>query len=156
MTADQIGEWANKGIEFGAHGRTHLDLTALSDKELDDEVAGSAADLAALLGSQASCVAYPFGPFDERVCRRIQKHFQAGFTAEKGLNSLRTDLMRLKRSIVFGSNTFFDLLCHLHFGSSPWQRFKWRVIRRARAKDHHGPAADVAKPRCENGGRESK
>ena len=32
MTAEQIRYWATQGIEFGAHSRTHADLTSLSAK----------------------------------------------------------------------------------------------------------------------------
>jgi peptidoglycan/xylan/chitin deacetylase (PgdA/CDA1 family) len=41
MTADQIRYWAAQGIEFGAHSRTHADLTTLTSDKLSDEIVGS-------------------------------------------------------------------------------------------------------------------
>ena len=32
--ADQIRDWSARGIEFGAHGRSHANLTELADSDL--------------------------------------------------------------------------------------------------------------------------
>src|SRR5262249_30455200 len=52
MTVDQIRYWATQGIEFGAHSRTHVDLTTLLPTKLRDEILGSRNDLMKLLGSR--------------------------------------------------------------------------------------------------------
>ena len=64
MTAEQIRYWAMQGIEFGAHGRSHVDLTTLPPQRLKEEVLGGASDLAGILGSPAVSFAYPYGSYD--------------------------------------------------------------------------------------------
>jgi peptidoglycan/xylan/chitin deacetylase (PgdA/CDA1 family) len=46
MTAEQIRKWVAQDIEFGAHSRTHTDLTALAPPDLEKEVIGSGSELA--------------------------------------------------------------------------------------------------------------
>lgn len=55
------------GIEIGSHGRHHRDLTACSDEELREELAGSRTDLEALLDVPVRTFCYPYGHVDDRV-----------------------------------------------------------------------------------------
>ena len=50
LSADAVRYWSRNGIDFGAHSRTHPDLTRLSDAALEDEIWGCAADLTESLG----------------------------------------------------------------------------------------------------------
>ncbi|HZW90774.1 MAG TPA: glycosyltransferase, partial [Myxococcaceae bacterium] len=67
MNVDQIRDWSARGIEFGAHGRSHVDLTTLPDALLAAELTGCANDLAELLGKPPVAFAYPYGRCNERV-----------------------------------------------------------------------------------------
>ncbi len=78
MTAEQIQSWAERGIEFGAHSRTHPDLTKLSAIECRDEVAGSKRELSALLGSPVVSFAYPYGELNAAVCDVVRGKFDPG------------------------------------------------------------------------------
>jgi peptidoglycan/xylan/chitin deacetylase (PgdA/CDA1 family) len=115
MTAEQIRDWAAQGIEFGAHSRTHADLTKLSAVELAAEVSGSKSDLANVLGSPVVSFAYPYGELSKAVSDCARGEFDLAFTTEKGLNYLRTDPHLLKRIDIGPNDSLFDIECHTHW-----------------------------------------
>ncbi|HEY8164277.1 MAG TPA: polysaccharide deacetylase family protein, partial [Gemmatimonadaceae bacterium] len=77
MDRREICEWAERGIEFGAHSRTHRDLTALEDSDLDDEVRGSRKELEDATGRAVRAFAYPYGKSDARVARAVREAYDA-------------------------------------------------------------------------------
>jgi peptidoglycan/xylan/chitin deacetylase (PgdA/CDA1 family) len=103
MTADQIRYWAGQGIEFGAHSRTHPDLTKLSVAEREAEIIGSKNDLSALLGLPVISFAYPYGEYNDAVRGLVRHEFDLGFSTEEGMNNLRSDRHLLRR-ICIGPN----------------------------------------------------
>jgi peptidoglycan/xylan/chitin deacetylase (PgdA/CDA1 family) len=132
MTADQIRYWAAQGIEFGAHGRTHADLTKLTGAELAEEVAGSANDLASILRSRVSSFAYPYGSQNQTVRDCVRSVFDLAFSTAEGLNSLQTDPLSLRRTMIGNGDTPMDLECRLRWGWSPMQRLRARARLRSR------------------------
>jgi glycosyltransferase involved in cell wall biosynthesis/peptidoglycan/xylan/chitin deacetylase (PgdA/CDA1 family) len=117
MSAEQIREWACAGIEFGAHSRTHTNLTTLSGAELMAEVSGSRDDLAAITGVPVLSFAYPFGEQTEAVRAMASKAFELAFGSEEGLNYLRSDRHSLKRTYIGANTSPMALLLILRFGS---------------------------------------
>lgn len=103
MSNEQIRAWHAAGMEVGAHSRTHPRLTACSDAQLSDEIAGSKTDLEALIGGEVSQFCYPYGDLDARVSAATQ---QAGFTAatttQRGRVQSNDNHMILKRILVTG------------------------------------------------------
>jgi GT2 family glycosyltransferase/peptidoglycan/xylan/chitin deacetylase (PgdA/CDA1 family) len=124
MTAEQIRFWASQGIEFGAHSRTHAELTALADLQLSEEIAGSARDLKDLLQSQVSSFAYPYGVTDDRVSGSVRTAFDQAFTIQGGLNHLGTDPFHFHRTTVATDDEWADLLFRVKLGWSPMDRFR--------------------------------
>lgn len=61
MTWEQIRQLRDAGMDIGSHTRRHRVLQTLGPAELDDELAGSRADLARELGAPPRSVAYPVG-----------------------------------------------------------------------------------------------
>ena len=116
MTRDQILYWYQRGFEFGSHSRSHPDLTHLADQMLVEEIAGSSADLAALLGARPSFFAFPYGLFDERVCDVARRVYELSFTTEGGLNALSTPSDRLKRVEIRESVNLPGLFWRVRFG----------------------------------------
>jgi GT2 family glycosyltransferase/peptidoglycan/xylan/chitin deacetylase (PgdA/CDA1 family) len=128
MSAQQIREWAGKGIEFGAHSRTHPFLTTLHDAALETEIAGSRDELAELLGTPVVSFAYPYGDHNEEVQASARRNFAAAFTTKEGMNTLQTDTADLRRTMVWPDNSIFDLALKLRLGTSPiTQHFRGRV-----------------------------
>jgi len=99
LTANQICDWHRRGIEFGAHGRTHVDLTT-EGLDLGSEIVGSGDDLAALLHGEVTAFAYPYGATSPPVREVVTRRFQLAFGTEPGMNNIQTDPYALKRSMV--------------------------------------------------------
>ena len=134
MTAKQIMEWSHKGIEFGAHSRTHRDLTTLPMHELAEEIDGSSKDLCAVIGSRVVSFAYPYGPYNECVVDSVRSSFDLAFTCDQGLNYLQTDPHLLRRSMVNPGDLLIDFACRIWFGWSPVNAIRSRLRIRSRFK----------------------
>jgi peptidoglycan/xylan/chitin deacetylase (PgdA/CDA1 family) len=133
LTTGQIRDWSARGIEFGAHGRTHADLT-LPQTDVLGEVGGSAADLEELLGQKASSFAYPHGAFDAGARACVVRFFDLAFTARPGLNDARTDGYLLHRTMVQPDDRLLDLRCRVTIGLSPVESLRGAVRFRTRMK----------------------
>jgi peptidoglycan/xylan/chitin deacetylase (PgdA/CDA1 family)/glycosyltransferase involved in cell wall biosynthesis len=85
-TAGQLHEVARAGIEIGSHSRTHPALDRCTPEALDEELAGSAAELAALGLPKPRLLAYPYGRAGRRVREAARAAgYAAAFTVEPGL-----------------------------------------------------------------------
>ncbi len=127
MSDDQIRFWASQGIEFGAHSRTHADLTSLSPEELSDEVVGSREDLEAVLGSKVVSFAYPYGFHNQAVDDCVRKAFDLAFIADdhdEGLDHLQTDPHLLLRTMVQPDDSLLALRFRAKWGHNPMLDFK--------------------------------
>jgi peptidoglycan/xylan/chitin deacetylase (PgdA/CDA1 family) len=139
MTVEQIRNWATQGIEFGAHGRTHADLTTLSGRELAEEVVGSKDDLTSLLGSPVVSFAYPYGFYNQAVVDCARGAFDVAFIADdnrEGLNYLATDPYLLLRTMVQTNDSWLDLECRARWGYNAFLNLRARLHLRTRLK--HG------------------
>ena len=58
---DQVRALAAAGMDIGSHTRTHRVLQTVPEAELAAELAGSRADLEAVLGRPVRAIAYPVG-----------------------------------------------------------------------------------------------
>lgn len=103
MTEDQLLEMANAGIEFGSHLLNHRRLTEMSASEQREELERSLARLEKLQGAPVLSIAYPYGAYDEAILERTRAAgFQFGVTTEPGINTTRTDPLRLARFTAKG------------------------------------------------------
>jgi len=131
-----VVQMARYGVRFESHTRTHRRLLQLSASELLDELAGSKADLEALLGRPVRYLAYPFGETDERVIAAAKNAgYVAAFSAQPGFNRRDIDRYRIRRVDVFGCDTPAQLLRKLRFGANDgsWQAlFRYYGRRTAR------------------------
>ena len=109
MTAEEILEAFSRGIEIGAHTRTHSDLRTLSPAELKDELEGCRKDLIELTGAEVNSLAYPFGFTNEEVRRCADELYDLSFGCRPGLNDWRTDRRQLRRMFVYPSRLNFAL-----------------------------------------------
>jgi peptidoglycan/xylan/chitin deacetylase (PgdA/CDA1 family) len=102
----QIAEMAAAGIEFHSHSAGHLDLTALDDTALRDQVAGSRAALQDLLGTTVDFFAYPFGRHDERVRAAVQAAgYRLAFSVDPGFNRPGQNPYAVRRLDITGGDT---------------------------------------------------
>jgi peptidoglycan/xylan/chitin deacetylase (PgdA/CDA1 family) len=116
MSAEQILTWAKEDIEFGAHSRSHADLTAISGDRLQDEVMGSKDDLELLLKSPVTSFAYPYGACDDAAHALVQAHFGLGFGTEEGVIYGASDPHLLKRIYVGPNDFLFEFVLNMRWG----------------------------------------
>lgn len=108
MTDDQIKAWHAAGMEVGAHSRTHPRLSKCTDEELQQELAGSKADLEALTGAPVTQFCYPYGDLDDRVVAAVRgAGYSAATTVNRGRARPGDDLMLLRRVLISGSNMLY-------------------------------------------------
>ena len=90
MTADQVRQLDQAGMDVGDHTTHHLDLRRLTVSELRAETTGSRQTLERVLGHPVYYFAYPFGYFDSTVLEAVRSAgFTMAYTTEGG-NSERT------------------------------------------------------------------
>ena len=77
LTADQIRQLDQAGMDVGDHTAHHLDLPMLTSSELQEEIAGSRQVLQSVLGHAVYFFAYPFGAYNHNVLQAVKA---AGFT----------------------------------------------------------------------------
>jgi peptidoglycan/xylan/chitin deacetylase (PgdA/CDA1 family) len=126
MTAEEIRQWARQGMEFGAHTRTHPDLTQVSPEQLEDEIGGSSADLGELLQTRVLSFAYPYGFFNGAAQQAASRIFDLSFTTEEGINTLGTDPHGLFRVAVLPQDPLVKLGWRARFGFDPVERLRTR------------------------------
>lgn len=95
---DELGVFERAGGALGSHCRSHPRLTSLDESSLEDELAGSLADLRQRFPDSLPLLAYPHGLHDERVRRTARKAgYAASFTTEPGRNGAGIDPHCLRR-----------------------------------------------------------
>ena len=109
LSRPQLLDMAAAGVSVGAHSRTHPDLTACSDAELEWEVRGSRDDLEDLLGVACTRFAYPNGRLDARVRAAVASAgFRIAVTTVRGWARANADPLRIPRNFAedFDAATF--------------------------------------------------
>jgi GT2 family glycosyltransferase/peptidoglycan/xylan/chitin deacetylase (PgdA/CDA1 family) len=117
LTVDAIRFWSERGIEFGAHSRTHPALDQVDESALVDEVRGSCSDLQQIVGPP-EVFAYPYGLRSAAVRQAVMRSFRAAFTTDEGLNHLGTDLYALRRTMVLPADSGETFAARVRFGIS--------------------------------------
>jgi hypothetical protein len=139
MTVEQIRYWAERGVEFGGHSRTHADLTTLTADEARAEIEGSKADLTAILGTPPVSFAYPFGQQSDSIRALVSRSFDLAFGSEEGMNYLRCDRYLLNRTYVGASTSNTELRLILKFGEmKKLHEWRGRIALRTRLRRAFG------------------
>lgn len=134
---DGIGRVRERGMEVGAHTRTHRPLPSLSPAELEDEVAGGGEAIAAATGIRPDSFAYPYGAYDRASARMVADRYAWGVT---------TDLRPLARNENAALLPRLDAWYFRQPGRlEAWgsARFRWRLRARGvarRARETFRPA----------------
>jgi peptidoglycan/xylan/chitin deacetylase (PgdA/CDA1 family) len=72
LTADQVRQAAEGGMEIGSHGLDHVSLPDADDTRLSAETVRSRAILQEMIGRQIRGFAYPYGHVDARVVKAVR------------------------------------------------------------------------------------
>lgn len=98
MDADELRDCAARGLEVGAHSRTHPQLPTVAGERVAGEVAGSADDLEALGLARPRFFAYPYGEHDGRATSAVAAGgYRAAFTVDPGVARPGADRWLLPR-----------------------------------------------------------
>jgi peptidoglycan/xylan/chitin deacetylase (PgdA/CDA1 family) len=131
MSREEILEWAARGVTFGAHSRTHADLTTLDRVDAEDEIAGSRSDLSDMTGGAVTAFAYPYGKLNPLVEGIVAANFSVAFSIDEGINVASTPLLRLRRTMVQHKDSVVDVLLRARYGKSVLQKIRQTVVPRA-------------------------
>ena len=109
MSADQLKEMSDYGIDIESHTDNHVYLDTLSyDKQLK-ELKDSKEKLEKILGKEVTSIAYPYGNYNEDTMKAtIDAGYTFGFTTNKGLAKRTNNKVELNR-IYVSSNYSLDL-----------------------------------------------
>lgn len=132
MNDREIRAWSRRAVEFGAHSRSHADLTRLAPQARSTEIAGSRDDLEGLTGRSVTSFAYPYGYHDAATRAMVAEAFDAAVTCDEGMNSLATDPCLMRRTLVQPGDNFIDYAGRVLFGFSPLNRLRSRMAIRRR------------------------
>jgi peptidoglycan/xylan/chitin deacetylase (PgdA/CDA1 family)/glycosyltransferase involved in cell wall biosynthesis len=125
MTAEQMREMADYGIEFGSHTLTHPRLPDLPADRLDHELRESKRALDSLLGRPVISLAYPYGAVDERVKLAARRAgYQLAVATNSGPIRFGDDPLEIRRVQVLpwsGAYQFWKR-------SSPWY-FRYKSLK---------------------------
>lgn len=86
---------------IGSHGRTHRDLTTLSDDELETELFESKQAIFNNIGVYPDFFCYPYGEYNKKVADFVCKAgYLAAFSSDYGINNSESNYYLLKRNAV--------------------------------------------------------
>jgi len=101
-----------RGHEVAAHSVTHPTLTPLSDDEVIHQVEDDRIALSEIVGYEVVGLAYPNGPFDDRIVELIKNH--TGIRYARTVISThtfdsQTDLLRFKPTLHHHDGELYDV-----------------------------------------------
>ena len=98
MTETEIKEWLNLGMSIGAHTKTHVDLTSVSEKKAQNEIYGSKTELENLFNVPITDFCYPFGYFNESLCNLTKDSgYLTATTMLRGRANIKSNSIQLPR-----------------------------------------------------------
>lgn len=124
LSPAHVLEMRRRGVEFGAHSRTHRPLVELPADELASEVCGCRADLEGLLGEPVTTFAYPYGLSNPGVRSAAAA---CGYALAVAVANGSDERFHLRRETV----GVHDTLLSLAWKVSPWPARLRRLRRRA-------------------------
>ena len=111
VSADQIRQLDQAGMDVGDHTAHHVDLRRITPSELAAETAGSRQTLDQVLGHPVYYFAYPFGYFDDSVLSAVHAAgFSMAYTTQGGVTESTTAPLTMPRIHVGRSETASGLL----------------------------------------------
>jgi peptidoglycan/xylan/chitin deacetylase (PgdA/CDA1 family) len=97
LSWSEIRELRSAGITLGSHSVTHPDLTAVSLREADEELAASKKAIEDVVGDSVETFAYPYGSHNDAVRRLAREHYSLACATELGFVDHKSDLFALER-----------------------------------------------------------
>jgi peptidoglycan/xylan/chitin deacetylase (PgdA/CDA1 family) len=106
LTWQELSELPRRGIELGAHSRSHPELDTIPLNDSVEEIEGSKVDLERALGIRVTSFAYPHGYSSRSVRNEVRRlGFAAACRVRHALSSTDEDRFALSRIIVSEGTT---------------------------------------------------
>lgn len=101
MGIDELKALREGGFEIGSHARQHVDLTSLSEDDLDSQLRESRERLATILADDVPSLAYPYGLFNLKVVEATERAgYKCACSVIRGANQDADHPFALKRIMV--------------------------------------------------------
>jgi peptidoglycan/xylan/chitin deacetylase (PgdA/CDA1 family) len=111
MSATELEQWLDAGMEIGSHSRSHPRLDELDTHSAHEEIAGSRTALGQLLGREIKHFCYPYGRFAPEVVSSVrQAGYHSAVSTRRGLACAADDLYSLPRVSVHGGGSFMKFV----------------------------------------------
>ncbi len=117
MTHFQMRQWVAGGQDIGAHTCSHADLTTLSARQAQQEIAGCKRQLEDALGSAVAHFCYPYGLYDASHVTMVQSAgYLTATTTQRGRAHVaaaatnQAGLFTLPRVPVMGSTWWLQFV----------------------------------------------
>jgi peptidoglycan/xylan/chitin deacetylase (PgdA/CDA1 family) len=119
LSLQQLAPLRERGIEFGAHTRTHSCLPDLPDEAVAEEVEASRRELEQALGTPIYTFAYPYGRLDDRAMAAVQRAgFLSACTTEPRLACLGDHPLLIPRIEIKRGDSLWRFLRKVWFGGA--------------------------------------
>ena len=98
MTKSEINKWLNLGMDIGAHTKTHVDLTKISEQKAQKEINDCKTELEDLFNIPVTDFCYPFGRFNKLICDMTKDSgYLSATTMLRGRVNAQSDRYQLPR-----------------------------------------------------------
>lgn len=101
LSAEQVKEISDAGLDIGSHSVSHADLKELNAEELKREVEGSRAVLEEVTGREPAFFAYPEGKFNALVRKAvIDAGYEGAVATNPGRGTPYDDVYAIRRTRI--------------------------------------------------------
>ena len=128
LSANEIRSWRERGIEFGAHSRTHADLTGLADQEGPCRGDGERRGLGGAPRPAGVRLRLSVWRRHRAGPARRRRDLSDRIGIEEGLNRPGSDPFRLRRTMVQPGDSRIDLASRVRFGRSLSRNARGRLL----------------------------
>ena len=98
MNENEINEWLNLGMDIGAHTKTHVDLTRVSEKIAQNEINECKVELEEKFKILVTDFCYPFGRFNKLVSNITKNSgYLTATTMLRGSTKSQSNMYQLPR-----------------------------------------------------------
>ena len=119
LTAKQLLQMENAGMEIGSHTCSHPDLTTLSYQQQRDEMIQSKQVLESIIHSKITSFAYPYGRYNsDSILGAKDADYQLACTTCSGWFGSENNPLLIRRITIFASDSVSTLARKLIFADN--------------------------------------
>ena len=115
----ELKDMSENGITMGSHTTTHPSLIDIEVGSARHEIINSKSELEEALGKPVHFFAYPYGLLNEQVEKLVvEAGYLGACSTRTGFNSERENPFALRRIEVYGTDTLWNFIWKLKFGTN--------------------------------------